>query len=96
MYNSCSSNPCGKHHHCYQLLNQPHNYICSSSNLSSNQSYCFGNALYRQSYRSVHCICSSERHGHRCELFYDQCNQNPCENNGTCLPSSRHGTLTLL
>ncbi|UJR07018.1 hypothetical protein I4U23_011306 [Adineta vaga] len=87
IYNPCSSNPCEKHYQCHQLFNQPQNYICSSSNHNSNQSYCFGNALYRRSYRSAYCICSSERYGHRCELLYDQCTRNPCENNGTCLPS---------
>ncbi|UJR12437.1 hypothetical protein I4U23_016613 [Adineta vaga] len=89
MYNPCSNNPCEKHYQCHQLFNPPYNYICSSFNHSSNQSYCFGNALYRRSYRSVYCICSSERYGYRCELLYDQCNQNPCKNNGTCLTSIR-------
>ncbi|CAF1470016.1 unnamed protein product [Adineta ricciae] len=93
--NPCSSNPCKNDSQCHQLLNQPHNYICFSVSPNPNQSYCFSQALYRSNYynsadrndSSTYCICPLKRYGRRCELSHDECNRNPCENNGTCLSS---------
>jgi hypothetical protein len=56
------------------------------------QGYCSLNALCKPSYRGLlsgneqpYCICPLYKIGHRCDLIHDQCDSNPCENDGTCL-----------
>ena len=35
-----------------------------------------------------YCLCPVNRYGARCELLNDLCQSNPCQNGGTCLPTS--------
>jgi hypothetical protein len=57
--------------------------------------YCLANAFYRSNAydlepktNSPYCICSLDRFGPRCNLKHDDCDSNPCLNNGTCLSTN--------
>ena len=45
---------------------------------------------------SYKCDCSkTDAHGNNCEIRYDQCNSNPCQNEGTCLDKVSDYSLIL-
>jgi hypothetical protein len=57
--------------------------------------FCSSDALCKPTYRGLlnrnelpYCICPANKFGSRCDLEYDQCNSNPCKNNGSCFPTS--------
>ena len=58
------------------------------------RSYCAPNAICKVDYRgrltnkdNPFCVCPYRHFGPRCYLRYDECNLNPCLNNGTCHPT---------
>jgi hypothetical protein len=68
---------------------------CSELDKICLDDYCSSDALCKPTYRGLlnrnqlpYCICPANKFGFRCDLEYDQCNSNPCENNGTCFPTS--------
>jgi hypothetical protein len=57
--------------------------------------FCSADALCKPNYRGIligneqpYCICPLNEIGHQCGLIHDQCDSNPCQNNGTCLSTS--------
>ena len=60
------------------------------------EGFCSSNALCKPNYRGLlsgneqpYCICPLNEIGHRCDLIHDKCHPNPCQNNGTCLSTSK-------
>ncbi|CAF0803116.1 unnamed protein product [Adineta steineri] len=94
--NPCSQHNCNINSTCMPLFNQNDAYYCSCKSgyygkycelyLPRCETYCSVNALCRKNSNKLEpdCICPLNRFGPRCNLKHDDCDSNPCLNNGTC------------
>jgi hypothetical protein len=69
---------------------------CSILDQNCAAGFCPSDALCKPNYQGLlnenqqpYCVCPLGRFGRRCELVHDQCNSNPCQNQGVCLPSDK-------
>ncbi|CAF1433313.1 unnamed protein product [Adineta steineri] len=69
---------------------------CLDTNQMCIEGFCALNSLCKPDYRNIlngneipYCVCPLNQYGRRCNLFYDKCLSNPCQNNGICLISSK-------
>ena len=90
----CSKMSCNENSICQPIFNQHGAYFCAcksgfyGENCSQYDdachSYCSPSALC-QSNNHPSCICPLQHFGPRCFLRFEQCDHNPCSNNGTCV-----------
>ncbi|CAF1672573.1 unnamed protein product [Rotaria magnacalcarata] len=89
--NPCSSNPCNRNQDCQQLMNEKSKYICLSGSLCkpNYRGRLLGNEL-------PCCICLFDMFGEQCNIEYDKCLPNPCQNDGSCYPTAKPDTILCL
>jgi hypothetical protein len=96
---ACSQNICNQNSICLPILNQNNSYYCSCKSgffgkycETRHETYCSANALYQNSSNGSpsHCICALNHFGPRCNLKHNDCDLNPCLNNGSCLSTDDH------
>ena len=83
--NECMSNPCNNSGSCNDLVN---NYTCNCTNNweGRNCSECgLGCGNGRDNSECSMCVCDPGFTGILCEVDINECETNPCRNNGTCI-----------
>ena len=58
---------------------------------------CKSNSRYLLHERNLpHCVCPLNRFGEQCDIEYDRCWLDPCQNGGSCFPTSKPGQFLCL